>query len=237
MNPIDRLQRFPNQDIQNRPTACTAETVSDIWGNVQNQPYTPDFTFAATQRLMNVTPNTSGADPYSAMLSAVVYGCLPTDDDPTTVANGGEILAANYANYTPQDIHLASLFPANGVTSLPLYEDICNYLDQEKQGVSLAMTWYQSFMAPNADGTLPAPSGATTSHNVAVYGYTAQGLLVKPWLGQEWGAGGYCYLPEAYFSQVSVESYGFNLSGWRWFSLASIAVTHPSIISDILPQL
>lgn len=234
---IDRLQRFPSQDIIGRPDDCTMETVADIWGNIQNQPFTPDFTDAATMRVMNVLPTTAGADPYAAMLSALIYGCLPSADDPTDVSTGSELFAANWANYSPEDIHLASLFPAKGITTLPLWEDICDYLYLEKQGVMLAMRWYSSFMTPLPDGTLPAPSGSMSNHCVAVYGSDSRGLQVKPWLGKDFGQGGYCYLPEAIYNQVLVESYAFNLGAWRWLQLARAALARPWLIPDILPQL
>ena len=238
---IDRLQRFPNQNIQNRPDACTAETISDIWGNVQNQPYTPDFTLGATFHVLGQEPSSGGTDPYSAMLSAVIYGCLPTEDDPTDVSTSSELMAANWTNYTPQDIHLASLFPARGVNTYldvnTAYADICDYLDESKQGVSLAMIWSQSFMSPNADGTLPVPSGATSNHNVAVYGYDSRGLMIKAWLGPTFGLGGYVYVPEVMFPQVFQGAWSFNSNSWRWGSLAWACATHYWLYPDIRPML
>jgi hypothetical protein len=60
----------------------------------------------------------------------------------------------------------------------------------------------ESFNTPNADGTLPAPSGWFTHHNVAVYDDVLQGLVIKPWLGASLGNGGYVTISETLFSQV-----------------------------------
>lgn len=235
--PIDRLQRFPSQIIENRPTECCAETVADIMGNIQDQPLDPGFSYAATLKVMNEQPTTAGSDPYSAMLSAVVYGCLPTENEPFDASTTSELYEANLANFTPNLVHLATLFTAKGVSTEPLYEDICDYLDQERQGVAMAMTWYQSFLIPNADGTLPPPSGPTTNHCVAIYGYDSRGLKIKPWLGSNFGQGGYCYLPEVMFPQVFQGAWSFNLTAWKWGNLAWIAATHWWLWPVISPQL
>lgn len=233
----DHLQMFPDQLIDGDPQECVALSVADIKGNIDSQLYDPDYTYAMTLKLMGVGPTTSGLDPYSGMLSAIVYGTLPITLESFTAKTMGELYIANFLNYTQAQRTFAQSKAMNGVTSLFSYNDICNWLGTEKSGVSLAIRWYESFNTPNADGTLPAPAGGFTYHNVAVYDDQLKGLMIKPWLGPTFGAGGYAFMSSTTFDLVFQSAAAFNPDAWRWFSLAQIAVTHPAIISDILPQL
>lgn len=235
--PIDRLQRFSNQLAENRLKSCVGETVADIWGNVLNQPQDPDFSQAATFNILGVLPSTGGTSPLVGMMGAVIYGCLPTDKESFDATIMPPIFVDNFSNYTPPLKHLASLFPASGVSTLPLWEDVIDYLDEEKQGVALEMEWYASFLTPNPDGTLPPGSGLTTNHCVAVYGYDTRGLKIKPWLGAGYGQGGYAYLPEAMFPRIRLGAWAFNLEAIRWISLVRAWLNYPAARADIWPQL
>lgn len=233
----DYLQQFPSQLIDGDPTECVALTVADIKGNIDSQLYDPDFTYAMTLRLMGQQPTTAGLDPYSGMLEAVAYGLLPISLESFTAKTMGELYIANWQNYTPAQRQFALRWAANGVTPLYTYSDIANWLLTQKTGVSMAVKWYESFNTPNSDGSLPPPVGAFTYHNVAVYDDVLLGLMVKPWLGPDFADKGYAYMSQSTFNLVFQSAAGFNQNAWRWFSLAQIAVTHPYIIGDILPQM
>lgn len=234
----DLLQRFPNQDIQNLPTACVGETIADIIGNIVGIPCDPGYSYAATLKVMGVQPTTAGSDPYSGALSGVVYGGLATTQDPTDITTQTELFRANIANYPKPDPQVAEQYSQNGIVLLEDYSSIVGFLGTNQGGVILPLTWYQSFMTPNSDGTLPMPSGGTSSHCTAVYEATMLGLRQKPWLGADYGAGGYDFLPEAVFTSVfSGQAWGFTRNANRWFSLASASVVRPWIISDTLPQM
>jgi hypothetical protein len=234
----DYLQRFPNQNIELRSTECVGETVADIVGNIVGVPCDAGYSFAATLRVMGVTPTTAGSDPYSGALSGIVYGALPTVKEPFDATTMGELYEANLDNYPVPDKQAAEQYAQNGIVLLESYTDIVNFLSLNKGGVILPMRWYQSFMTPNPDGTLPMPSGGITDHCVAVYEATTLGLRVKPWLGANYGTGGYCYMPEALFPTLFFgEAWGFDKSRSRWFSLASASVMRPWIIKDTLPQM
>ncbi len=234
---LDRLQQFPNQLIDNDPTECVSLSVTDICGNIDNQLYDPDIHYAYTLRLMNQTPNTGGLDPYTGMLTPIVYGLLPITLETFTSKVMGELYVANWQNYTADERLAALKWAQKGVNSLNSYRAIQNYLKTYGMGVSLAIKWYESFSTPNQDGTLPAPQGNFSYHNVAVYEDTFGGLRIKPWLGPNFGSSGYGYLTETTFNLIFQSAAGFNPQGWRWLWLAQIAVTHPSCISDILPEM
>ncbi len=234
---LDRLQLFPNQKIDNDPTECVALTVADICGNVDGIPYSPDFLYAYTLKLMGREPNTSGLDPFTGMLTPIVYGLLPTTLADFTAQTIGQLYVANWSNYSIDDRLAAQKISRRGVKSLYSYQDIISYLNKYQQGVSLCVKWYESFNLTGPNGQLPEPRGNFTYHNVAVYDHPMRGLQLKPWLGQGFGDGGYCYMNQSIFNEVFQSAAGFDPNGWRWLNLASIAVTRPWIIQDILPLL
>jgi len=234
---LDHLQQFPNQLVDGDPSECVALSVADIAGNIDSQLYDPDIIYAYTLRLMGQQPNTGGLDPYTGMLCPVVYGLLPISLETFTAKTMGELYVANYQNYTPDERIAALKWARRGVMPLYSYAEIAGYLSAYRTGVSLAVKWYESFNTPNQDGTLPAPVGAFSYHNVAVYEETDKGFRVKPWLGPQFGDGGYVYMSETTLELVYQSAYGFDPNAWRWLSLAKIAVTHSWDIIDILPIL
>ena len=234
----DVLQRFPNQNIEERPTECVGETIADIVGNIVGVPCDAGYSYAATLKVMGVTPNTSGSDPYSGALSAIVYGGLATQKEPFDATTNGELYESNLANYPKPDQEAAEQYAQNGITLLEDYGSIVDFLGTNQGGVILPLTWYESFLSPNPDGTLPAPSGATTEHCTAVYEATSLGLRQKSWIGPTYGSGGYDFLPENVFERVFYgEAWGFPKNANRWFSLATTSVSRPWLIKDTLPQM
>lgn len=232
----DFLQLFPNQNTDARAEECVAYTVTDLVGNTFNIPCDPGFTYGATEHLENIVPNDGGTDPLTGMQTALIYGVLPTTKEDFTALTTSELYEANFLNYSPSDKTLAKSYSMNGVKNLYFYDDIVNHLALSVGGAAIAMRWYESFNSPNSDGTLPDPSGIYSNHCVAAYESTSKGLRIKSWQGMI-GDGGYLYLTEAQFNVCTYSSYAFDPSSWRWFSLASIAVSHPAAIYEILPML
>lgn len=234
---LDKNKVFPSQIIDGDPTECVALTVADICGNIDGQLYDPDILYAYTLRLMNQWPNTGGLDPYTGMLTPIVYGNLPVSLETFTAKTVGELYVANWQNYTNDQRIAAKQYTKNGVIPLYTFEQITGYLDQYRAGVSLAMKWYENYSLPNDDGTLPEPEGNFSYHNVAVYDDPFGYLLIKPWLGATFGQGGYAKMGQSVFNQSFISAAGYDPKAWRWLSLAQIAVTHPFSIPDILPEM
>lgn len=232
----DYLKLFPNQVTEHRPEECVGLTVSDLAGNLLRQPCDPGFTYGATEHLMNVVPNEGGTDPLSGMQSALIYGVLPEAAADFSALSTSELYEANFANYASDDKKLARTFAMKGVKTLYDYSDIVYHLSVGIGGAALAMRWYESFNTPNADGTLPPPSGIYSNHCVAVYESTPKGLRIKSWQGTI-GDGGYLYLNEAQFNVTHFASYAFDPTSWRWLSLVQVALQHTSAIPEILPIL
>lgn len=237
---LDKNQFFPNQwnSIENNKNECVGLTIADVLGNAIGQLMDPDFPYSLGFYINGQSPDDGGIDPYSALQATVAYGILPVSMETWSAKTTSELYAANFQNFTPDQVKEALPFAQNGIKKLVTYKDVQNYLSTYKQGVVLAMDWYKSFNIPNTDGTLPAPVGLNSKHAVAVYeDIDGKGLRVKPWVGQQYGDNGYCYMSEATFNLVSQGAWGFTPDVWRWPNLAWIAATHPRIISDVLPQL
>lgn len=238
---VDSGEWFPNQRINGAPDECVAITVTDILGDKLNINLDPDFTYAMTLRLEGSVPTTAGSDPWSGMLSAVGYGVLPMSDADFTALANGELYVSNWQNYSVQDKQTALVYAQNGGKNVSL--DFNSVLTAAKAnfGVSLPMLWYSSFMAPNEDGTLPYASGPTSNHNVRVCGQITIGgvvyMILKPWLGKEYGKEGYCFMSQNQFIICAKAAYVFDSTANRFFSLLGIAITKYPFLSDFIPQL
>lgn len=230
-----------NQNINGETTECAAIAVADLWGNILGKPQDPDYTYAAALKVMNLAPNTGGLDPLCAMQSAVVFHTLPASQETFTALTSGELYIANFNNYTAAQQQFAQSTTApNGIAAFGSYQEIVNWLALNKGGVAIPMSWYPSFMTPNADGTLPQPQGTPSNHVVTCYYEDSRGLQIKPNLGANFGQNGYVYLPEDIFNQAKTAfnySFAFDPNAYRWLSIASIAIQHPAIIQYALPQL
>lgn len=239
---IDRGIFFPNQLIDGDPTECVGLTVTDMASDLDGVIYDPDFTYAMAFRLLGSEPNTLGVDAWAGIQSAVAYGLLPMAADTMPVLMLGELYVANWQNYPADQLALALKSARNGVKSLPLdFDTIIQHVADTKQGVGLPMVWWASFMLPNADGRLPSPSGGSSGHMVAVKGRVTiegeQRMLIKPWLGKEYGAGGFVSLSRAQFYQCVKAAYAFDNNASRWISLIGIAITKYPFLADYVSSL
>lgn len=233
----DKLGLFPNEPTSGDANECVGFTVADILGNIIGQPCDVEFSYAAGLHVAGGVPSTLGEDPRCGMLGGAIFGGLPVSLETFTSLNTSQLYAANFNNYTVFQKVNALKNAQNGLLELRNYQGIANYLHTHKQGVSLAIRWFESFLTPNSDGTLPVPSGESTNHNVGVWWEDEKGLLIKPYLGNNYGIGGYVILPEVMLPQVFYWAGGFNPNAWRWLTLATNALQHPNLIYEILPQL
>ncbi len=236
---LDKLQRFPNQNLEARAEECVGETVADIIGNIIGTPMDAGFSYAAAHRVGRTLNTIKGADPLAGMLGGVVYGALATIKEPFDATTTSERYEGDIANYPPTDVLLAHAFAQNGVVFLDGAYEIASWVENRGSGIMVPMKWYENFMQPNPDGTLPMPAGNTyTYHVTACYRFDPQrGFQIKPWLGPDFGDHGYCYIPAGMLASVSDAAYAFNSSAWRWMQLAKIGVTRPWLANDLWPQL
>lgn len=215
---LDTNKVFPNQEIDNDQTECVALTVADIAGNTDKQLYDPDMVYAMTLLLEGQQPNTNGLDPEQGMMAAICFGLLPISLETFTAKTMGELYVANAANYTPIQKAAMAQHVKNGKKDLFTYADVVAEI-QAGNPVSLPMHWYQNFTT--AEESLTQPIGQFTNHNVAVYDADpVKGIMIKPWLGPDYGIGGYTWMSETIFTQVFAgTAYAFDPTALRWLSL------------------
>lgn len=228
---VDKTNFFPNQATDGDPTECVAITVCDLLGNKYGIPFDPDYTYAQTLLLEGVEPTTAGSDYTLGMQTAVAYGALPMNEATFTALSMGELYAANWRNYTAAQKRDALQYVQNGIKSLwssTPFEDVLGYISKYGTGVSLPISWFSSFNLPQG-GVLPQPSGGVSGHNVAAYGSTEINgetyLIIKPWLGPEYGDHGYGYLSKELFLTVVKDALIFNPDARRFVSLVGIMVS------------
>lgn len=238
MNNLDKNGLFPNQldPAENDAQECVALSISDICSNVDNLVYSPDFTYAMALHIKGSEPSTDGLDPYAAMLATVAYGLLPARSADFTARVMGELYIANWRNYAQDDVAEALKYARNGVIELRSYDEIAAHLLNKKQGVVLSLRWYPNFMSPYADGVLPVAKTTLpyTYHAVAVYGRDDRGLIFKPWLGKDWGDGGYGRIDRITFGQVFDCAFAFDPDANRKISLLWICLYQLRFILSIL---
>ncbi|MDE2232894.1 MAG: hypothetical protein KGJ90_02065 [Patescibacteria group bacterium] len=209
---LDVMQRFPNQNAEHRPEECTCETITDILANLYKRPFDSGFNYGATFDLLGLTPADAGL-PMNAVFYAQCYrGSLPLEDKSFDALSASELMEANFAAYTPEQKTIALAYRQQGIVNVNTYAEVQWALSTFLRGVGLSMAWFESFDNPNPDGTLPMPSGAVSGHMVACYEDTPLGLRIKPWIGPNYGVGGYAFVPKKVFDSVVTGGVLFNPS-------------------------
>lgn len=238
---MDKLKNFPNQLADFDPYECTALATADLAGNILGIPLSNDFTYAATNYLGGTDPmgDPDGADPWTALQSAVAYGVLPLTDATFTAKTKGEFYCANFLNYTQQERNIAlknqMVAPINlGVN----YDGMITWMKMHNQGVIVPLTWFSSFMSTGTDGVIPIPSGTTTSHEVVVYlDDDMQTPLMKPFLGSTFGKGGYGVFTKELYDTIAKDTFSIDVNGNHWLAILAIICTKLPYLYDKLPVL
>lgn len=236
---FDKNKVFWNQLTEHDEQECVGITVADIVGNILGIVCDPDYSYATSFMVSGDTAGVDGTDPLAGFQAAVCYGVLPASNETFTAATMGEAYVAQFNNYPPNQVADARQYAQNGILPLGSFDDYIKYLSTYQQGAGLSMKWYPTFMGTSADGLLPEVGGAYFEHEVAVYDYDPQGdwLVIKPWLGQGFGAGGYAYMSRQRFAQVFQGGHGFNPFALRWLSLLGIASRRYPVLLSFLPTI
>lgn len=243
---MDKNKIFPSQLSDFDLYECTALAVCDLAGNILGKQFSNDFTYAATLQLEGVAPDVDpdGADPWTALQSAVAYGLLPLENATFTSKTKGELYSANWLNYTAEERSLAlqhqMIAPINlGVN----YDGMVTWMRMHQQGVMISLTWFSSFgtsgyAQTNQQGIMPTPSGSISNHCVAAYLDTDNTtVLIKPWLGTTWGRGGYGILTKELYDTIAKDTFSFDVSGNHWLAILAIICTKFPYLYDKLPVL
>lgn len=228
---------MPNQLSDGDLFECTAITVADLAGNILGFSVNPDFTYAATTFLSGATPGVDplGADPWTALQSAVGYGVLPQSMAAFTAKTKGELYASDFRDYGPTQRDTALQHQMIALKNVGKnYDNMIAWMQKTSQGVMIPLTWFSGFgVAPN--GVIPAPYGETSNHCVAAYLDTDnQTVLIKPWLGDTWGRGGYGILTRELFNTIVVDVFAFDPNGSHWWAIVAILLKKFPYLKDYL---
>lgn len=234
---LDRLKRFPNQIQEHRFNSCVGIGVSDMVGNYFGFPCDPDFSEAAGYAFQGYPPSDAGEDGYAGMMGACFFGVLPESNDLHDPIDTSALTENNFNNYNQIQKLIASRNVMNGVKTLYEYDAITSHMTNYHIGVGIVMRWYESFNSPYSDGTLRTPSKDEpfSSHFVVAYDSTDKGLQIKPWLGPNYGQGGYVYLPQNIYSVCFPTGYGYVPDALRWLTLVKGALLYPKNMGTLLP--
>lgn len=241
----------PNQDADNKPTMCTSYHVADTFSDIFRKQYVPGFTFGATTFIENIPPTTAGADPLTALQSAVIAGVLTSDYNaqPQT-----EIMDANWDNWaqyqrtaalnnTAVDVHSALGFtdPFNSIISTMWTGQIA---------VALCTPFYREWFHTGSDGIMQIPDNVMDVAGLPWHCYSAKSkdtilgkeyIGAKTWIGPSWGKNGFGLLSQDVLNSIMlVPGSGalvMVMKGRRWLPLCKIALSRPNTIGYVMPRL
>lgn len=139
-----------NQNADNRPTACTAYTITDIGTDQDKEEYSVEYQLARTFEAMNVDSNQEGADARTAFKVPVVFGLLPKKVAPDVhtlpqeKATDGALWPASFDTKT---VKKPAYIPIQQ-GSFDWFDAIRNALllgENEKRTVGMATRWSSDF--------------------------------------------------------------------------------------------
>lgn len=197
-----------DQDQDGRPTSCTAYTLTTIARNENGIEYSHDYQLMKTFELMDVPPNTQGADARQAAKIPVAFGLLPKALEPAGMAQEPQAWSANQANWPvslDQSTEKEPAYIPISPGSQDWFDAIRSALvlgESENRTVGLATQWSPSFEQVSYTGILNEnPQLPYWGHMYeAVWWCTIDGqpyLILNTWQGDIYGDKGYVYMSRA----------------------------------------
>lgn len=201
---------MPDQDADNRPTACTAYTITDIGTDQDQILYSVDYQFMKTLEVQNQPPDADGADGRTAFKVACSFGLLPKDKEPAEISMNSQEWAANQDNWDlALDVEAKkNLKPAYlPIAPVPDYFDGIRSAfilgEKEHRTVGIATQWSPDFedkdyLKYHSNTLTDNPKNKYWGHMYKVNGwkliYGQPYLKLKTWQGKGYGDGGIVYM-------------------------------------------
>lgn len=200
-------QWMPDQNADNRPSACTGYLLSDMNSNMDGFRYSEDYIFMKELLLMNKPPNTEGADLRYGPKVVTGIGLLPRDDEPAELFSKSQAWAANQSNWPLSLDEIAAKNKKPAYFSVaPITQDWFDSIRSalvsgagEKRFVGVGTQWSPDFENLPTSAKLPDnPATLVWGHAYAFVGWKNIGgfpyLICKTWQGKGYGDNGYCYM-------------------------------------------
>lgn len=196
---------MPNQNDDNRPTACTSYTIAEIGTDQDGVEYSRDYQFMKTLQAMRVPPDTQGADARTAFKIPCTFGMLLKEHEPSEMSLNSQEWAAEQEHW---DIHLdkeaeKNLKPAYlPIKKNPDYFDGIRHAlmvgQKEHRTVGMATQWSADFRNTSRGKLTDSPRNLVWGHMYKVCGWKQIDgepyLIVKSWQGKKYGDKGLCYM-------------------------------------------
>jgi len=194
-----------------QPEGCGGEGIASVMGDYHKVLYSPWYSYS--QICIAEGQSTNSPCDLSFILN-----------EPVT--SGVQDLQGNIVR-SPQWYEVT---PLNG----SLFQGIVSAMRVGLASVAFASTWYQSFDTP-VNGVVAPPSGLTSGHFWKFCGVkTINGveyLIAAPWLGDSWGANGFCYMSQAIVDSLGGQAFTPNASANTEPIPVSVATILESLIN------
>lgn len=224
----------PDQNKDQRPTACTAYDVTRMLFPETHKEYSHDFQFMKTLQVMGAD-GSQGADFRTALTIPVTIGLLPKELEPPSIQKYSQAWAVNPANW-PVSLNDEAL-----KNRIPAYSPIMPALGQDwfdairtilvdglsyNRTVGVGTQWSSSFENISEDGILPdSPFNLHWGHAYEITGWKHLNgqpyLICKTWQGTTYGDKGYCYMSRTLCNRL--------MSAWGAFGAAYVSLSDQTV--------
>jgi len=183
----------PNQNADNRPSACTAYMITDMAADQDGVLYSVDYQLYKTFEAMNVPSTQEGADARAAFKVPVGFGLLPKSLEPKELRHMSQSEAADPSKWSvaldkeavkkPAYLPIAKGISRDWFDAIRSAVILGNKIN-EKRPVGLATRWSPEFTTV----LLPYPTNLYWGHAYKVRGWKKEYpdyLWLKTWEGRD----------------------------------------------------
>lgn len=202
-----------DQDVDGRPTSCTAYTLTTIARNENGVEYSHDYQLMKTFEVMDVPPTTEGADARQASKIPVAFGLLPKTLQPADMSTQSQAQSADQANWPVSLDQQTTKEPAY----IPISPGIQDWFDAirsalvigevENRTVGIATQWSPDFERVSSNGILTDnPNNLYWGHMCEVVWWCTINnqpyLILNTWQGSTYGDSGYVYMSRTLCNKI-----------------------------------
>lgn len=201
-----------DQNSDNRPSECTAYTITTLSQRINGVERSHDYQFMKTLEIMDVPPNNDGADPRTAASVAVSFGVLNKTLEPASMPSNIQAWAANEANWPltldPFTTKLGAYSPIVPDIGQDWFDAFRSVLSKGHT-IGLATQWSPSFEAVDSIGILTDnPVNLYWGHMYEVFDWCEINgqfyLKLNTWQGSSYGQGGVVYASRVLINKLMV---------------------------------
>lgn len=194
---------------QEQTSICTAETVTDIKTDENKIPYSVDWQYAQTLRLMGVPATYQGGDLKTAFSVPIAVGLLLKSEAPFTFRDYGQSYIAdwrNWPNYPQVESRRKGAYLFLYDSELDWFDDVRNFINKNNRSVGIGSPWYAEYEWGGKDGIMPKGINQISWHAWKACGWkNINGkayLICKSWQGENYMDKGFAYFSREEFNRI-----------------------------------